>query len=54
MSWELAWHAATAEVGILLVIARRYRIAQIGSWWVGVLYTVPILCWATYDSVFAA
>lgn len=46
--------AATVGAGILLVIARRCKIAQIGSWWIGVLYTVLILRWATYNSVFMA
>ncbi len=39
---------------ILLVVARRSRLAQVGSWWIGVLYTVLILRWATYNSVFMA
>jgi len=40
--------------GLLLVAARRSRLAQVGSWWIGVLYTVLILRWATYNSVFMA
>jgi len=44
----------TVGGGVLLVAARRSRLAQVGAWWIGVLYTVLILRWATYNSVFMA
>jgi hypothetical protein len=37
---------------ILLLLARRHRLAQIGSWWAGVLYTVLILRWSTFNTMF--
>ena len=37
---------------ILLIIARRRKLAQIASWWGGVLYTVLVLRWVTYNAMF--
>jgi len=42
----------TAGAAILLLVTRRYRLAQVGSWWIGVLYTVLILRWTTFNSMF--
>jgi len=42
----------TAGAAILLLVTRRYRVAQVGSWWIGVLYTVLILRWTTFNSMF--
>lgn len=44
--------ALTIGAASLLLAARRHRLAQIGSWWVGVLYTVLIVRWATFSSMF--
>lgn len=37
---------------ILLIVARHRRLAQMASWWGGVLYTVLILRWVTYSAMF--
>jgi len=37
---------------ILLIVARHRRLAQMASWWGGVLYTVLILRWVTYNAMF--
>lgn len=37
---------------ILLLVTRRHRLSQVGSWWVGVLYTVLILRWSTFNTMF--
>jgi len=42
----------TAGAAILLLAARRHRLAQVGSWRAGVLYTVLILRWTTFNSMF--
>lgn len=44
--------ALTIGAGTLLLAARRNKLAQIGSWWAGVLYTVLIIRWATFNSMF--
>ena len=44
--------ALTVGAASLLLLARRHRLAHIGSWWVGVLYTVLIIRWATFNSMF--
>ena len=36
----------------LLLVARRNKLAQMGSWWAGVLYTVLILRWTMFNSMF--
>jgi hypothetical protein len=42
----------TLGAAILLMVTRRHRLAQIGSWWAGVLYTVLILRWTTFNTMF--
>jgi hypothetical protein len=42
----------TLGAAILLMVNRRHRLAQIGSWWAGVLYTVLILRWTTFNTMF--
>ncbi len=42
----------TVGAVILLLMTRRHRLAQIGSWWIGVLYTVLILRWTTFNTMF--
>ncbi|MBN2316693.1 MAG: hypothetical protein JXM79_22385 [Sedimentisphaerales bacterium] len=42
----------TAGAAILFLVTRRHRLAQVGSWWIGVLYTVLILRWTTFNSMF--
>jgi len=42
----------TVGAAILLMVTRRHRLAQIGSWWAGVLYTVLILRWTTFNTMF--
>lgn len=42
----------TVGAAILLLITRRRRLTQIGSWWAGVLYTVLILRWTMFNSMF--
>jgi hypothetical protein len=42
----------TVGAAILLLTARRNKLAQIGSWWAGVLYTVLILRWTMFNSMF--
>jgi len=37
---------------VMLVVLRRYRLTQLASWWACVLYTVIMLRWATYNSLF--
>lgn len=44
--------ALTISAAMLLLLTRRHRLAQIGSWWAGVLYTVLIVRWATFNSMF--
>lgn len=41
----------TLNAAVLLLVTRRHKLAQIGSWWVGVLYTVLIVRWATFNSM---
>jgi len=43
--------AMTVGAGVVLVLARHCRLAQTASWWIGVVYTVLILRWATCTSV---
>jgi hypothetical protein len=43
--------ALTIGAAILLLATRYHRLAQIGSWWAGVLYSVLILRWITFNSV---
>jgi len=42
----------TVGAVILLLVARRHRLAQVGSWWAAVLYTVLILRWSTFNTMF--
>lgn len=42
----------TIGPSIVLAVARRFRIAQLTAWWAGILYTVLILRWSTYNSMF--
>ena len=42
----------TVGAAILLLVTRRHRLTQIGSWWAGVLYTVLILRWTMFNSMF--
>lgn len=42
----------TIGPAILLIVARRRKLAQMASWWGGVLYTVLILRWITYNAMF--
>ena len=42
----------TVGAAILLLVTRRHRITQVGSWWAGVLYTVLILRWTMFNSMF--
>lgn len=37
---------------VLLLVGRHLRIAQIGVWWIGVTYTVLIVRWTTFNSMF--
>jgi hypothetical protein len=37
---------------ILLVVGRHLKLAQIGAWWIGVLYTVLIIRWTVFNSIF--
>ncbi|MBN2131957.1 MAG: hypothetical protein JW741_20820 [Sedimentisphaerales bacterium] len=46
--------ALTVGAAALFLIARRCRLAQVGSWWVGVVYTVLILRWTTCNSLLIA
>ena len=43
--------ALTVGAAILLLVTRYHKLAQIGSWWAGVLYSVLILRWITFNSV---
>jgi hypothetical protein len=43
--------ALTVGAAILLLVMRHHRLAQIGSWWASVLYTVLMVRWATFNSV---
>ncbi len=36
----------------VLVLFRRYRLAQIGVWWTGIFYTVLVFRWSTSTSIF--
>ncbi len=42
----------TIGPAILLIIARRRKLAQMASWRGGVLYTVLVLRWVTYNAMF--
>jgi hypothetical protein len=42
----------TVGPAILLILARHRKLAQMASWWGGVLYTVLILRWVTYNAMF--
>ncbi|MCP4258145.1 MAG: hypothetical protein GY774_11710 [Planctomycetes bacterium] len=42
----------TIGAAILLVVGRRLKVAQIGVWWAGVLYTVLIIRWTVFNSIF--
>jgi len=42
----------TAGAAILFLATRKHRLTQIGSWWIGVVYTVLILRWTTFNSIF--
>ena len=42
----------TIGTAILLLTTRRYKLAQIGSWWASVFYTVLILRWTMFNSMF--
>lgn len=42
----------TAGAATVLYITRHHRFAQLAAWWAGVLYTILILRWATFNSVF--
>jgi len=44
--------ALTAGAAILFLTTRHHRLTQVGSWWVGVVYTVLILRWTTFNSIF--
>jgi len=44
--------ALTAGAAILFLATRHHRLTQIGSWWTGVVYTVLILRWTTFNSIF--
>lgn len=47
------WKIGLVGVGAaMLVVLRRYRLTQIASWWTCVFYTVLMLRWATYNSMF--
>ena len=37
---------------VVFLVARSCRLAQVGSWWMGVVYTILILRWTTCSSVF--
>lgn len=41
----------TIGAAVLFVVTRCHRLAQIGSYWFGVLYTVLILRWITFNSI---
>lgn len=41
----------TVGAAILLLVMRHHRLAQIGSWWASVLYTVLMVRWATFNSI---
>ena len=44
----------TLGAAIVFLVARSRRLVQIGSWWMGVVYTVLILRWAAYGSLVVA
>lgn len=44
--------ALTIGTAILFLVTRYHRLAQLGSWWAAVLYTVLILRWTTFNSIF--
>jgi Domain of unknown function (DUF5658) len=44
----------TVGAAIVFLLARSCRLAQVGSWWLGVVYTILILRWTTCSSVFIA
>lgn len=42
----------TVGAALLFFVGRHLRIAQLGIYWIGVLYTVLILRWITYNAMF--
>ena len=42
----------TIGAAILLVLGRRLKLAQVGVWWISVLYTVLIIRWTIFNSIF--
>jgi hypothetical protein len=42
----------TIGAAILLLLGRRLKLAQIGVWWISVLYTVLIIRWSIFNSIF--
>ena len=42
----------TVGAAIMLVLGRRLKMAQIGVWWISVLYTVLIIRWTIFNSIF--
>lgn len=42
----------TVGAALLLIVARRHRLAQLAAYWTTVLYTVLILRWITYNAMF--
>lgn len=42
----------TLGAALLFFVTRHLRIAQLGIYWIGVLYTVLILRWITYNAMF--
>jgi hypothetical protein len=41
----------TIGAATILLVGRSCRLAQVGSWWIGVVYTILILRWTAYSSV---
>lgn len=44
--------AFTVGPAVLFYIARNYKLTQIATWWGGVLYTVLVLRWVTFNALF--
>jgi len=44
----------TVGAAIIFLVARSCRLAQVGSWWVGVVYTILILRWTACSSILLA
>lgn len=44
----------TFGAALVLLVARSCRLAQVTSWWTAIVYTILILRWTTYCSLFAA